>query len=246
MNSSLQSSFTILATVGLLQAQEGPCLPHFRGEVSYSEGRLEHRSGEAYFDGKADASFGRIQLEGFADMGLGGGLKLHRSESLDDLAAPAGPGDVEAERSSWFLHASYLLLDSRFRLPIRLGWLHHDLELRHRLSGDTATCECAGIQLELEPELLLVAEGRFQCSLFGNFGLARTKATSEVHGIDFLSGDVHSHAWFGGFEVGSRISWNHCGIGMSYLWQRQSIEDGVIDDSEVDFEGILFTVGVVF
>lgn len=239
----------VLALACPIAAQDGPLLPNFRVELSLGGGSAEHHTDGSNLDGDTDATFFQFQFEGFSASGLGGGIRIERWQSDDDLFEDVGVADAESTTSSLFGHVSFLVADRKFRMPIRLGLLLHGHELSDTTTDDDVTFTSGGPQFELAPEIFLTDARDVKWSLYSEIGLAVTATTVEVDGD---SNEYDSSSWMYGFELGTRVYFRNFELGLAYASRGQTMDesdpedDTVIFGYDASFDGLLFTIGAVF
>ncbi len=239
----------LLALACPLAAQDGRLLPNFRVDLSFGGGSAEHRTDGSGLDGDTDAGFFRIQFEGFSDRGLGGGVRIEGWQSDDDLFAGTDAGPTEATSSALFGHFSFLIEDSEFRMPLRIGLLFHGHVLRDTATDEEITFTSGGPQFELAPEVFLNHDPDVKWSLYSEIGFAIAGTTVEVDGD---SNEYDSSSWMYGFELGTRVYFDHLEFGLAYVSRGQTMDEsdpeGLLYARGYDasFDGLLFTIGAVF
>lgn len=239
----------LLALACPLAAQDGPVLPNFRVDLSFGGGSAEHRTDGSNLDGDTDAGFFRIQFEGFSDSGFGGGVRIEGWQSDDDLFAGTGAPSSESTTSSLFGHFSFLIADSEFRMPMRIGLLLHGHALRDTTTDEEVTFTSGGPQFELAPEVFLSHDPDVKWSLYSEIGFAFAGTTVEIDGD---ANEYDSTSWMYGLELGTRVYFDHFELGLAYVSRGQTMDESDPEDGsralgyDASFDGLLFTIGAVF
>ena len=225
-------------------------LPHFRFDLSLGGGRLEHHTEQSLLDGEADAGFFRFAFEGIGDGGtIGGGVRLEGWASEDDLFTDAGFVATEATSASLFGHVTFRVETKRFVMPCRIGLLLHGYEYEEVATGIGASFGSFGPMIEVEPEFLLVRDGTFIWSLYGQVGFGILGTSID---IDTVGDDFESTSFTYGLELGTRIYAGHFVGGLGLVVRGQEVDQSDVKNGNFalgmdnSFAGLLFSVGLVF
>lgn len=226
-----------------------PPPPRFRASFGWSFGEWTHETDGSLLDGSADAGMFRAEFEGTSRKGIGGGLRFEGFGSDDDLFVGTGFPRTEARAVSVYPHFTYRFQQRWFAMPVRVGVMSNTYWLHETFSDDDVRYWTIGPYFELAPEFSLVRSRHFAWSLYGEFGTGF--GLTGIH-IDGDPNDYTSGTAMFGLELGTRFRTGPMEVGLAYVGRFQSMaesdpEDGLVAlGYDADFQGLLFTVGVVF
>jgi hypothetical protein len=223
--------------------------PRFRIGLGLSGGEFDFSSDDSPLRGETDAGLFRLQFEGTSRRGIGGGVRFEGIASDDDLFADEGFTASEATSSTLFGHFTWRLEEHRFAMPLRLGLLLNGLELTEQGSGAETTYGSFGPYFEIAPEITLARSGKTNWSIYGEFGFGAAGTVVDLSGDNR---DYDSTSGFAGVELGTRLALGKVELGLAYVGRWQSADESdpeggfVAPGYDVDYQGLLFTFGVVF
>jgi hypothetical protein len=156
---------------------------------------------------------------------------------------------TEASNGSLFGHFTYRVEAHRFAMPIRAGLFLNGLVLDEVTGSDEVTYGSFGPYFEIAPEVVLARSGKTQWSLYGELGFG-----GGVTGIDIEgdANDYESSTGFFGLELGTRLLLNKIELGLAVVGRWQSMDESdpegnqVVRAYDADYQGVLFSFGVVF
>lgn len=237
-------TFATLAVTTSLRCQDR--LPRFIAELSVGLGELDHTTDGSDLDGDTDAGSFRLDFEGFARGGIGGGLRIDSFRSDDDLFVENDFNATTATTTSFFPHFTYRLEQDAFALPLRIGLLVQAHELEENATDDTTTFVSAGPMFEVAPEFFLVRDGDFAFSLRATLALGIGGTWID---IDNDPEDYSSATLFYGAEFGPRIYFGMFDCAFTALVRGHVMDESDVEDGnyvlgyDSSFAGLMLTFG---
>lgn len=241
--------FPLLASLACLPLVAQDPGPRFRVGLGLGAGNFDYETDGSNLAGDTDAGFFRLHFEGTSRSGIGGGIRLESIASDDDLFVDAGFPASEATMGTVFGHFTYRLQHDRFVMPMRAGLLFNGLTLEEQATSNEVTFGSIGPYFEVAPELILTRSDRVQWSLFAEVGIGAGITAIDIDGDPT---DYDSTTGFYGFEFGTRVLVGPVELGLSYVGRWQSMDDSDVENgvfvlgNDVDFQGVVFGVSVVF
>ena len=249
--------FPLLLATASLTAQD-PQRPYLHGQLGLAAGRFSFDSDTSGFDDHKAAALVSLEVEGTSRKGIGGGLRfegvgIDNGEDDDDglFRDSSDPNDLgfDANNATLFGHFTFRIQEHRFAMPFRIGLLFNGLILEDNNTGNQTTYASFGPCFEVEPEVTVVARGRFRMSLYGLLGVGACGTSIDVEGDPR---DYDSTTAFVNVEAGVRARYAFGELGLAYIGRFQSMDRSDIENGsfvvgyDANFQGLLFTFGVVF
>ena len=228
---------------------------HFHGGFGVAGGTYNFDSDLAGFDDDATAGLLQAEFEVTSRRGFGGGFRYEYSMTENneglfrDVGNPFDEG-TQARSGTFLAHATYLIHQHRFRMPVRVGLLINSLTLDDDGAVNPETSYfSAGPFFEIEPEVTLLHAGAFEWSIYAQLGFGVAGTSIEADG-DFR--DYESTSGFGMIEAGTRVHVGPANFGIAFIGRYQSMDRSDIEGGtfiygyDSDFEGVLISAGFSF
>jgi hypothetical protein len=233
-----------------LLAQDSPERePRFYLGLGLASGTYDYKTEGSLLDGDTGAGLLRLQFEATSAAGFGGGLRLEGIVSDDDLFVDAGFPATEAKIGSLFAHFTWRLQTDRFAMPMRAGFLFDSHQLEDVATSQQLTFASGAFQVEVAPELALIAREGFHWTAYGELGLGVGSTTAEIDGDP---NEYDSDSSFAGLEIGTRFRFGLVELGLAYVGRFQDVDQSdvvagnFVFGYEAAFQGAMLTVGFVF
>lgn len=227
----------------------------FHGGLGVAGGTYNFDSDLSGFDDNATSGLLQAEFEVTNTRGFGGGFRYEHfitedNEGLFPDANNAFDQGTQARSGTFLAHATYLVSQHRFRMPVRVGLLINGLTLDDDgATNPETTYVSAGPFFEIEPEVTLVRAGALEWSLYAQLGFGIAGTSIEVDG-DFR--DYDSASGFGMIEAGTRLHVGQANFGIAFIGRYHSMDRSDIEGNsfiygyDSDFQGVLISAGFSF
>lgn len=237
---------TIVAAAATAPLQAQDRFPRLSAELAVGLGQIEHTTDGSGLDGDTGAGAFRLDFEGIARGGMGGGLRLDMFSSDDDLFVDNGFNASTAHTNSLYAHFTYRLEQDVFAMPMRIGLMVQTHNLEETVSGDEVTFVSAGPMFELAPEVFLLRDDDIGLSLRATLALGVGGTWIDV---DNDPEDYTSTTLFYGFEFGPRIYFGNFDCAFTAVVRGHTMDDSDVSGGtyvlgyDSTFAGVLFSFG---
>tara|TARA_R110002072_G_scaffold139249_1_gene282703 strand:- start:48822 stop:49571 length:750 start_codon:yes stop_codon:yes gene_type:complete len=227
----------------------------FHGGFGVAGGTYNFDSDLAGFTDDATAGLLQAEFEVTTRRGFGGGMRYEYFTTKNDEGLFRDPNNafdegVQARSGTFLAHATYLISQHRFQMPMRVGLLVNGLTLDDDAAANPETSYVSvGPFFEIEPELTLLRAGPLQWSLYAQLGFGIAGTAIDVDG-DFR--DYDSTSGFGMVEAGTRLRVGPAEFGLAFIGRYQSMDRSDIESGsfvygyDSDFQGVLVSAGFTF
>ncbi|MFT4512853.1 MAG: hypothetical protein ACI91B_001553 [Planctomycetota bacterium] len=227
----------------------------FQGGFGVAGGTYNFDSDLSGFEDNATAGLLLAEFEVTNKKGLGGGFRYEYSitennEGLFRYPNTAFDEGTQARSSTFLAHATYLIEQHRFRMPVRVGLLVSGLTLDDDgATNPETTYVSVGPFFEIEPEITLVHAGALEWSLYAQLGFGFAGTSIEIDGD---SRDYEATTGFGMIEAGTRLHVGPTSFGIAFIGRYQSMDRSDIESGsfihgyDSNFQGVLISAGFSF
>jgi hypothetical protein len=229
--------------------------PYFHVGLGVAGGNYSFDSDLSGFDDNASAGFLMLEFEATTRKGFGGGLRYEYFVSDDEEGLFRDPNNAldqgtQARSGTLFAHATYLVTQHRFSMPVRVGLLFNGLTLDDGGSSNPeSTYGSIGPLFEVEPELTLTRANGLQWSIYGQLGVGVAATSIEFDGD---SRDYESTSAFATIEAGTRLRLLSFDIGLAFVGRYQGMDrsdirrGNFVEGYDASFQGIMLSAGFSF
>jgi len=243
----VESEDPVPAARGDVSEPPAPAPEPYRFEVrlELGAGTMEHETESSTLDSDTDAGYVRLQFEGFARNGVGGGIRVDGSASDDDMFEDTLGPDITESVSELFLYFAYRFESERFLIPLRTGLALHDVMIEDDGLDEEINFTSIVLRVQVEPELELHQGRALRWTAYTALGLGfgPTEIETDPSTVD----DDASVVLFD-FDLGTRLQWGPALFGLGYVFRQADIDEG--DDFFLgvtnQFSGLMLSLGLRF